>query len=203
MSAVVAEPRVLADVVGHSRSKDVALVFGGAALVGVSAQVAFFLPWNPAVPVTLQTFAVVLAAAALGPARGVGAMLVYAMAGGAGGPWFAQASAGFSAPSFGYILGFIVAAFVVGWFAERGATRTFWRSVGLMIAGNAVIYGVGASWLKYQLALPWMGVDSAWSYGVRDFLLGDVLKTAAAAALLPLTWKALKKAGLDTQSAGT
>lgn len=196
MAIAAPQPRVLADVVGRSWVKQVVLVAGGAAFVGLAAQVAFYLPWNPAVPVTLQTFAVVLSAAALGTVRGVLAMLVYAVLGVVGVPWFAEASSGFSAPSFGYIVGFIAAALIVGRIAESGATRTFWRSVGLMVLGSVVIYAIGATWLKYNLGLPWFGEASAWSYGVKDFIVGDVIKLLLAAGLLPLTWRLLRKAGL-------
>lgn len=196
MAIAAPQPRVLADVFASSWVRNAVLVLGGAAFVGLAAQIAFFLPWNPAVPVTLQTFAVVLAAGALGSIRGTLAMLVYAVAGVAGIPWFAEHSSGYTAPSFGYIIGFIVAAFVVGRVAEHGATRTFWRSVGLMVLGSVIIYAIGATWLKFDLGIPWFGADSAWAYGVKDFIVGDVIKVLAAAGLLPLTWAALRKAGL-------
>lgn len=196
MAIAAPQPRVLADVFGRTAVRNAVLVAGGAAFVGLSAQVAFFLPWNPAVPLTLQTFAVVLSAAALGSIRGMAAMALYAVLGLVGVPWFAQASHGYTAPSFGYIIGFIAAAFIVGKVAESGATRTFWRSVGLMILGNVIIYAVGATWLKYNLGIPWFGEASAWAYGVRDFLVGDAIKIAAAAGLLPLTWRLLRKAKL-------
>ena len=196
MALATPAPRVLADVVTQTWVRNVALVVGGAAFVGISAQIAFYLPWNPAVPLTLQTFAVVLTGAALGSARGVLAMLVYALAGVIGVPWFAEASSGYAAPSFGYIIGFILAAFVVGKLAEHGASRTFLRSVGLMVVGNLTIYAVGATWLKYNLDLPWLGAQSAWAYGVKDFLVGDLMKIIIAAGLLPLAWQGLKKAGL-------
>ena len=196
MALATPAPRVLADVVTQTWVRNVALVVGGAAFVGISAQIAFYLPWNPAVPLTLQTFAVVLTGAALGSARGVLAMLVYALAGVIGVPWFAEASSGYAAPSFGYIIGFILAAFVVGKLAEYGASRTFLRSVGLMVVGNLTIYAVGATWLKYNLDLPWFGAQSAWAYGVKDFLVGDLMKIIIAAGLLPLAWQGLKKAGL-------
>lgn len=193
MAIAAPQPRVLADVVGRTWVRNALLVAGGAAFVGLSAQIAFYLPWNPAVPVTLQTFAVVLSAAALGSVRGVLAMLLYAVLGVAGLPWFAEQSSGYAAPSFGYILGFIAAAFIVGRIAEGGATRTFWRSVGLMVLGNVIIYAIGATWLKYNLGVPWFGPDSAWAYGVRDFLVGDALKIIAAAGLLPLAWRLLRR----------
>lgn len=196
MAIAAPQPRVLADVFASSWVRNLVLVVGGAAFVGLSAQIFFYLPWNPAVPVTLQTFAVILTAAALGSVRGVLSMLVYAIAGVAGVPWFAEASSGYAAPSFGYIVGFIVAALVVGRIAEHGATRSFLRSVGLMLLGSVIIYAIGATWLKFNLGLPWFGADSAWAYGVRDFIVGDVIKLLAAAGLLPLAWAGLRKAGL-------
>jgi biotin transport system substrate-specific component len=75
-------------------------------------------------------------------------------------------------------------------------TRSFGRSVGLMVLGSVIIYAIGATWLKYSLGVPWFGADSAWAYGVKDFIIGDVIKLLAAAGLLPLAWKALNKAGL-------
>ncbi len=196
MALAAPQPRVLADVVGRTWIRQLALVVGGAAFVGLSAQIAFYLPWNPAVPVTLQTFAVILTAGALGSLRGVAAMAIYALLGSIGLPWFAQGSSGFGGAAFGYIIGFIVAAFVVGRIAESGVTRSFGRSVGLMVLGSVIIYAIGATWLKYSLGVPWFGADSAWAYGVKDFIIGDVIKLLAAAGLLPLAWKALNKAGL-------
>jgi biotin transport system substrate-specific component len=193
MAIAAPQPRVLADVVGLTWARNALLVAGGAAFVGLSAQIAFYLPWNPAVPVTLQTFAVVLSAAVLGSVRGVLALLLYAALGVAGMPWFAEQSSGYAAPSFGYIIGFVAAAFIVGRIAESGATRTFWRSVGLMVLGNVIIYAIGATWLKYNLGVPWFGADSAWAYGVRDFLVGDALKIIAAAGLLPLAWRLVRR----------
>lgn len=196
MAIAAPQPRVLADVFAGSLVRNAVLVLGGAAFVGLAAQIAFYLPWNPAVPLTLQTFAVVLAAGALGSVRGALAMLVYLVAGAAGMPWFSERSSGYDFPSFGYIVGFVIAAFVVGRIAEHGATRTFWKSVGLMLVGSVIIYAVGATWLKFDLGIPWFGEASVWAYGVRDFLVGDVIKVLVAAGLLPLTWAGLKKAGL-------
>lgn len=196
MALAAPQPRVLADVVGRTWIRQLALIAGGAAFVGLSAQIAFYLPWNPAVPVTLQTFAVILTAGALGSLRGAAAMAIYALLGSIGLPWFAQGSSGFGGAAFGYIIGFIVAAFVVGRIAESGVTRSFGRSVGLMVLGSVIIYAIGATWLKFSLGVPWFGADSAWAYGVKDFIIGDVIKLLAAAGLLPLAWKALNKAGL-------
>ena len=194
----VAQPAVLADVWtdraegAQSLARQAILVLGGAAFVGLAAQVAIPLPFTP-VPLTLQTFAVLLAGAALGSLRGVLAMSLYAVAGIAGVPWFAEGSSGFAMPSFGYILGFIVAAGIVGRIAERGATLTVWRTAGLMVLGNLVIYAVGVTWLKYAIDSTWA---TALQLGVAPFLIGDVVKIALAAGLLPLTWVGLRKAGL-------
>jgi biotin transport system substrate-specific component len=194
----VAQPAVLADVWtdrsegARSLARQAILVLGGAAFVGLAAQVAIPLPFTP-VPLTLQTFAVLLAGAALGSLRGVLAMSLYAVAGIAGVPWFAEGSSGFAMPSFGYILGFIVAAGIVGRIAEHGATLTVWRTAGLMVLGNLVIYAVGVTWLKYAIDVTWA---TALQLGVVPFLIGDVVKIALAAGLLPLTWVGLRKAGL-------
>ena len=162
----VAQPAVLADVWtdraegARSLARQAILVLGGAAFVGLAAQVAIPLPFTP-VPLTLQTFAVLLAGAALGSLRGVMAMSLYAVAGIAGVPWFAEGSSGFTMPSFGYILGFIVAAGIVGRIAEHGATLTVWRTAGLMVLGNLVIYAVGVTWLKYAIDATWAGLRKA------------------------------------------
>ena len=98
MAIAAPQPRVLADVVAQTWVRNLVLVAGGAAFVGLSAQVAIPLPFTP-VPLTLQTFAVLLAGAALGSLRGVMAMSLYAVAGIAGVPWFAEGSSGFTMPS--------------------------------------------------------------------------------------------------------
>jgi len=192
MALAYPAPRVLADVVSHSWVRNVALVVAGAAFVGVSAQIAIPLPFTP-VPLTLQTFAVLLTAAALGSIRGIAAMALYAVVGAVGFPWFAEASSGYSDPSFGYIIGFIAAAFVVGRIAEHGATRSVVRTAGVMILGNVIIYAVGVTWLKNSLDASW---SDAIAWGLTPFLIGDAIKVAAAAGLFPATWKGLKKAGL-------
>ena len=109
MAVAAPAPAVLGDYVARTRVATVALVLGGAAFVGISAQVAIPLPFTP-VPLTLQTFAVLLVGAALGTWRGIASMVVYAAAGTAGVPWFSAGSSGWGGASYGYILGFIVAA---------------------------------------------------------------------------------------------
>jgi len=193
MSLATPAPGVIADVFGRSAVRNAVLVIAGAAFVGVAAQVAVPLPFTP-VPLTGQTFAVLLTAAALGMWRGVAAMSLYAVAGVAGVPWFAGASTAFKGGalvvSFGYVLGFVAAAALVGWLAQRGATRTAPRTAGLMVLGNAVIYTFGALWLAAALSVP---LTNAISLGVTPFLIGDALKVALAAGLFPLAWRAVEK----------
>lgn len=192
MALTAPAPRVLADYVAGTWVRQAALVVGGAAFVGLAAQIAIPLPFTP-VPLTLQTFAVLLAASALGTVRGVLSMALYALAGVAGIPWFAEGTSGLKMPSFGYIIGFIAAAFVVGRLAEQGATRRFFRSAGLMVVGSVIIYAIGMSWLKFSIGVPWFGADSAWAFGVQPFVIGDAVKLLAASALLPASWRVVER----------
>ena len=186
MTAQVAhQPGVLADLVPGALIRDFVLVVGAAALTGVAAQIAVPLPFTP-VPLSLQTLTVLLAGAALGPMRGGMAMLLYLVAGLVGVPWFSEQQSGWAFASFGYIIGFVVAAIVVGAFARRGTDRTVIGAVWLMALGNLVIYAIGVTWLA-----SWLAVDlpTALDYGVWPFLVGDALKIALAAGLLPAAWK--------------
>ncbi|MBA2265024.1 MAG: biotin transporter BioY [Chloroflexi bacterium] len=178
-------PGVLADLVPGALIRDFVLVVGAAALTGVAAQIAVPLPFTP-VPLSLQTLTVLLAGAALGPMRGGMAMLLYLVAGLVGVPWFSEQQSGWAFASFGYIIGFVVAAIVVGAFARRGTDRTVIGAVWLMALGNLVIYAIGVTWLA-----SWLAVDlpTALDYGVWPFLVGDALKIALAAGLLPAAWK--------------
>ncbi|MBB2913520.1 biotin transport system substrate-specific component [Streptosporangium becharense] len=181
----VARPAVLSDLIPASRVRDVALVLGGAALTGLAAQLSFPLPGSP-VPVSGQTFAVVLVGAALGMNRAVLSMAIYLLAGVAGMPWFAEGASGFGGASFGYVIGFVAAAAVVGKLAEHGGDRTALRTVGTMVAGNMVIYAFG---LPVLIAVAQVGPAEGLALGVLPFLLGDALKIAVAAGLLPAAWK--------------
>lgn len=184
---------VLADLLPGAVVRDIALVAGAAALTGVAAQAAIPVPGTP-VPVTCQTFAALLTAAALGPWRSVSAMGLYLLAGVAGVPWFAAHGHGFGGPSFGYIIGFLVAGAVVGTLARRGGDRTPARTVGTMLLGTLIIYAVGVPWLAVSVHT---SLSNAIALGVRPFLLGDALKVLAAAGLLPATWSLLRRTGLQ------
>ncbi|MGA4841910.1 biotin transporter BioY [Streptomyces sp. G45] len=176
---------VLADLIPASRLRDATLVLGGAALTGIAAQISVPVPGSP-VPVTGQTFAALLVGTALGARRGLLSLLLYAVVGMAGVPWFAEASSGYAMPSFGYVLGMLLAAPVVGALARRGADRSVLRTAGTMALGSAIIYAVG---VPYLAAATGMSLSAAVAAGLTPFLIGDALKAALAMGALPLTWK--------------
>lgn len=182
-AAATTDRRVLADLVPGGLVRDVVLVVGAAALTGVAAQIA--IPLWP-VPVTLQTLTVLLAGAALGPLRGGLSMGLYLVAGAAGVPWFAEQNSGLGFVTLGYVVGFVVAATLVGWLARRGADRTFRGTIGAMVAGNLVIYAIGVPYLALALGI---GLVEAIGLGMTPFLIGDALKILLAAGLLPAAWR--------------
>lgn len=184
-------PRTLADAIPGGLARNIALVLGGAGFVGLTAQVAIPLPFTP-IPLSLQTFSVLLTVAVLGSARGVLSMALYVLAGMAGVPWFSDQHSGWAFASFGYVVGFVVAALVVGKLAERGADRTPLRAVGLMVLGNLAIYAVGVPGLMAFAGFPF---PKAIALGVVPFLLGDAIKIAVAAGMLPSAWKLVNTRG--------
>ncbi|HVX45950.1 MAG TPA: biotin transporter BioY [Mycobacteriales bacterium] len=183
---------VLADLVPGAFVRDVALIAGGAGLTGLAAQLAFHIPGTP-VPVSGQTFAALLVAAALGPWRAIGALGLYLVAGVAGVPWFTGHASGAWGASFGYIIGFVLAGAAVGALARHGGDRTPLRTVATMGLGTLLIYAVGVPWLAVSVHT---SLSHAVTLGVRPFLAGDALKVLAAAGLLPATWRLLGRTGL-------
>ncbi|MCX4908680.1 biotin transporter BioY [Streptomyces sp. NBC_00878] len=191
MTTAVATTRpgqVLADLLPASRVRDTALVAGGAALTGLAAQIAVPVPGSP-VPVTGQTFAALLVGTALGTGRGLASLALYALLGLAGVPWFAAGSSGATA-SFGYILGMLLAATVVGALARRGADRSVVRMAGAMLLGEAIIYAIGVPYLAFAAG---MTTSQAIAAGLTPFLLGDALKAALAMGVLPTAWKLVNR----------
>ncbi|MFF4521354.1 biotin transporter BioY [Streptomyces bluensis] len=176
---------VLADLLPASRVRDVALVLGGAALTGLAAQIAVPVPGSP-VPVTGQTFAALLVGTALGAGRGFLSLALYALVGMAGVPWFAEGGSGYAAPSFGYVLGMLLAATVVGALARRGGDRSVLRMAGTMAIGELIIYAVGVPYLALAAD---MSLTAAIAAGLTPFLIGDALKAALAMGALPTAWK--------------
>ncbi|MEV4037814.1 biotin transporter BioY [Streptomyces umbrinus] len=193
MTTAVAPTRpgqVIADLLPASRVRDAALVAGGAALTGLAAQIAVPVPGSP-VPVTGQTFAALLVGTALGTGRGLASLAMYALLGLAGVPWFAEGSSG-ATVSFGYILGMLFAATVVGALARRGADRSVVRMAGTMLLGEAIIYAIGVPYLAFAAD---MTLTQAIAAGLTPFLLGDALKAALAMGVLPTAWKFVKREG--------
>jgi biotin transport system substrate-specific component len=169
---------------------DAVLVAIGVTLIGLSAQISIPLPHTP-VPLTGQTFAVLLVGGAYGATRATATLAAYLFVGGLGVGVFAGHSSGwdvlkFSSATGGYLVGMLVAAALVGALADRGWDRKAHLSLPTMILGNVVIYVFGATWLAHALGV---GAQQAWDLGVKDFLIGDAIKIVLAAGLLPAAWK--------------
>lgn len=190
-------PRVLADLVARpsSRSRalavDATLVLTGVAVVALLAKVSFYI--GP-VPITGQTAGVIIVGAALGARRGAASLLTYALFGLAGLPIFAGPVAGPAyvlAPSFGFVLGFIPAAFLAGWFAERAWDRRPVRAFLGFVAASVVPFLVGVPYLALILATvlgQTITVESVLAAGVLPFIVPGLVKAAFVALLLPGAW---------------
>ena len=178
-------PLVLADLIPGELARDALLVVGGAGFVGLLAQISIHLSFTP-VPITGQTLGVLLVGTALGWRRGAAALMLYAVAGVIGVPWFAGHSSGYVGASFGYIVGFIVCAVACGWLAERRADRSVLTSVPAMVVGEVAMYAIGVAWLGVYLKV---SVGQAIALGLTPFLIGDAIKASLAALLLPAAWK--------------
>ena len=171
--------------------RNVVLAVLGSLFVAASAQVQ--VPMWP-VPITGQTFAVLVVGMAYGSRLGAATLALYMVEGAVGLPVFAKFSAGYGVligPTGGYIVGFILAAGLVGYLAERGWDRSVWTTALAMVFGNLVIYALG---------LLWLGTVVGWDkpvleWGLTPFLVGDALKIALAAISLPLAWRLLSRRG--------
>ncbi len=188
--------RTIANVViPRSAITTAALMVGFALLTAFAAQIRIPIPGTP-VPITAQTFAVLLAGAALGSRLGAGSQLLYWALGAAGLPVYANASGGWETAigaTGGYLFGFIVAAWAVGYLAERGRDRKVATAIPAFLAGNTIIYLIGVPWL--MVTVP--AIDSlnvALAAGFVPFVIGDVVKIAAAGLLLPAAWKLIDTA---------
>jgi biotin transport system substrate-specific component len=184
-------PTLIDRVVPRSLATDVALIFAGAVLTAIAAQIA--IPMWP-VPITGQTFAVLLVGAVLGASRGALSMITYFSMGAAGLPVFTGAVAGITfGTTFGYLVGFIAAAAVVGWLGQLHWHKKVSGVLASFLIGNAVIYMFGLPWLSFALANLGLASDlgAVVAAGLVPFLVGDAIKMALAAAALPLAWKYL------------
>lgn len=177
-------PRVKA----HQMLYDGALVIAGSAWIALWAQLAIPLPFSP-VPITGQTLAILMIGALMGRRRGSLAVLAYLGEGLAGWPVFAGGRAGLAhlmGPTGGYLVGFVGAAYLIGWLAERGWARRMWTTLLAMLLGNLIIYVCGLGRLAMLV-----GVERAFSLGLYPFIIGDLMKMVLAALLLPAGWKLL------------
>jgi biotin transport system substrate-specific component len=182
-------PNVLAGrLAARSRVATVVLVVGFAVLTAGAAQWRLVLPFTP-VPITGQTFAVLLAGAALGTRAGAASQALYLVMGMAGLPVFTDGGSGmgtFMGATGGYLVGFVAAAALVGKLAERRQDRTFPTALTAFLAGSFVIYAFGVAGLVVNAG---MSANEAILKGVAPFVFGDLLKATAAGLLLPATWR--------------
>lgn len=181
--------RVLAGVaVPRSTAWTAILVVGFALLTAAAAQLRINLPFTP-VPITGQTFAVLLAGASLGSLAGGASQLLYVALGAAGLPFYANGESGWevvTGATGGYLVGFIAAAYVVGLLAERRQDRAIASAVPAFLTGSVVIYLFGVPWLAHIVDVSW---TEAAALGLTPFIIGDLIKAAVAGTLLPAAWK--------------
>lgn len=172
---------------------EVALIVGFAALVALCGRIRFYLPDNEfpgsvnPIPITMQTFGVLITGAALGSWRGICSLLVFYLAGMAGLAVFQGGNSGWSyvsgSATGGFLIGFILAAYVTGFLVERGWSRS--GALWALLAGNVALYLPGLLWLGAGGFVPW---DSVLSKGLYPFIPGDLLKLMLAGIMLPSAW---------------
>jgi len=165
----------------RSLAERVAVLLVANLLLVACAQVRIPLPFTP-VPITGQTFGVLLLGALLGRRYGTAIVMAYVLEGIVGLPVFAGWSGGLAklfGPTGGYIVGFVPAAFAAGWLMELGWGRSFAKALAALLIANAIIYAFGLPWLAF-----FVGIDKALAMGLFPFVLGDLLKATAAASII-------------------
>jgi biotin transport system substrate-specific component len=175
---------------------NIILIVAGSLFMAACAQFSYAFSFST-VPVSGQTFAVLLIGSLYGSRLGALTMMAYVAEGAMGFPFFAEARGGIAAiarPSGGFILGFIVMAYVIGWFAERGWDRDRWIVLPMLLA-NAVLYVPGVIWLHYQFHI--VDIPISWStaldYGLWPFIAGDLAKIVAASLAVPAGWSIVER----------
>jgi biotin transport system substrate-specific component len=171
---------------------DILIVLAGTGFVALAAQVKISLSFTP-VPITGQTFAVLLVGASLGALLGLASLGLYLFVGALGAPIYAEGQGGWdvlTGPTGGYIVGFCCAAALVGWMAQRRWDRRFSSAVAAMLTGNVVIYLFGLPWLAREIGT---GLEGTLEAGLYPFVVGDLLKLYLAGALLPSAWKLVER----------
>ena len=170
--------------------RDITLIIAGSLLVAALAQITIPLPFTP-VPLTGQTFGILLIGAALGSKRGLASMILYIGEGALGLPFFAGGASGWHVlvgATAGYLLGFIVAAYIIGLLAERGLERNVRTSFVPFFVGTLIIYFFGVAWLAIVIG----SFSKAIVAGLLPFIIGDIIKLILAALTLPAAWKMVK-----------
>ncbi len=172
----------------HNRARHLALILIGTALIALCARIYILIPGNP-VPLTGQTFGVLLSAGALGFRRGVAATLLYVLLGAIGLPIYAEGKHGIEVlygTTGGYLVGFVLASAIVGRLAELGWDRNLLGGIGAMLIGSATIYAIGVPWLSVVA----FGGDlrQGLEAGLLPFLPWDALKLTLAAMAFPAAW---------------
>lgn len=170
-------------------AKDIILVLSFSIITGLAAKLKIEIG---AVPITMQTLAVLLSGALLGSKRGALSQLTYLSFGLAGLPWFDRGGGiqYMMSPTFGYIIGFVLAAFFVGSLAERGWDKSIKMAILAMLLGNIILYIPGLFWLA-----KFVGFSKVLQVGFHPFVIGDLLKILLAGLVLPLGWKFIKRSG--------
>jgi biotin transport system substrate-specific component len=182
---------VLADALPGARIRDAVLVLAGALFMVLMAQIAIHVPPSP-VPITGQTLGVVVCGAALGANRGVLAMLLYVAMGlvlpvyadGASGPHVIWGATG------GYLIGFIIATYAIGYLSERGGDRKVLTAFVTFCVGQLIVFGIGVPWLKVSTGMDW---STAIHDGFSIFIVGGLIKAAVAAIAVPSAWHLVRK----------
>jgi len=194
MRAALAQPTLLEALWPTARPamRNAGLAFVGTLLLAVSAKV--HIPFWP-VPLTMQTFVVLVLGTAFGWKLGATTVALYLAAGAFGLPVFSGTPergiglAYMAGPTGGYLAGFVAGAALCGWLAERGWDRSAWRTAIAMLLGHVVILALGWGWLAALI-----GPAKAYALGVSPFYAATIVKTSLAVAALPLAWNLTGKA---------
>jgi biotin transport system substrate-specific component len=191
IAAAAPQPRVLADLFSRTRARDAVLVVAAALLTALCAQISIPIPGDP-VPITGQTFAVLLTGAALGANRGALGQLLYVALGLVGLPFYADGDSGWtvvSGATGGYLIAFPIAAYVVGRLAELRMDRNPLKAVIPFTLGSLIVFAIGVPWLAVSADL---SLSRAIELGFVPFIPGGIIKALLAAGLLPTAWRLLR-----------
>lgn len=206
LTLALGRPTLADRLFSRSIALDVVLVAAGAALTAIAAQIS--IPLQP-VPITGQTLAVLLVGVTLGATRGGLSLLLYAVLGLVGLPVFAPqddgshltGTAALTSPSFGYIIGFVFAAILTGWLAQREWDRKLFRNLLAFLAGSIVPFAFGLPWLA--VALGNLGypndLNSVLQAGLYPFIIGGIIKAVIGTGIISLAWAAVR--GSDRRKA--